>query len=277
MTQENLSKQPAVEELKPKKEPEPAGAAEITPESSKLVAKLRAADDPDMRNKLCDSLERHLRRMNEHLIRVERLGYTDELTGLPNERAFRLEALKAAELVNRYGHYYSVVMVDLDRFKLINDTFGHAVGDLAIQIVAEILHDSLRQSDYLARLHGEEFAILIPISSEVDRVDPIGLAYRLNIIFQERFKGELIKRANIQHSQDVVEGTISVGFAEFDAQIKNALDERPTQKQLTQAVEEVFKRADTALYAAKAGIGATERRNNVVAWYPELEQELSKK
>lgn len=86
----------------------------------------------------------------------------DSLTGLLNRRAFLDAGDSEVERLKRYGHPLAVIFLDLDNFKQINDTFGHAAGDTALQATAEALLGTLRSSDTVARLGGDEFAVLLP-------------------------------------------------------------------------------------------------------------------
>ena len=93
---------------------------------------------------------------------MEKLAYSDALTGLPNRRA-GTERLEAEFLRSRRsGAPWSVLMVDVDHFKRVNDTFGHDVGDLVLQHVAKVLKSSARATDLVARLGGEEFMVVLP-------------------------------------------------------------------------------------------------------------------
>jgi diguanylate cyclase (GGDEF)-like protein/PAS domain S-box-containing protein len=93
---------------------------------------------------------------------LEYLADHDALTGLLNRRAFTRELVSHADLASRYGAEGTVLMIDLDQFKYVNDTFGHHAGDQLIVGLAELLSDRLRTSDVLARLGGDEFAVLLP-------------------------------------------------------------------------------------------------------------------
>jgi diguanylate cyclase (GGDEF)-like protein len=102
------------------------------------------------------------RRLDAARAEAERLAQTDPLTGLNNRRAFmeRGEALFAR--ARRTGTALSFILLDLDHFKWVNDTHGHAAGDAVIQALAQVLGDHAREGDVLGRLGGEEFAVLLP-------------------------------------------------------------------------------------------------------------------
>ena len=87
---------------------------------------------------------------------------TDFLTGAINSRYFRYLLEKEIERSNRYNHMFSMVFIDLDDFKAINDVFGHTVGDNVLRFVAETIKKNLRKTDFIARMGGDEFAILLP-------------------------------------------------------------------------------------------------------------------
>jgi diguanylate cyclase len=90
------------------------------------------------------------------------LSSRDPLTGLANRRQFELALAREIDRVARAGEPALVLMVDIDRFKLVNDTYGHSAGDQVIQSVAQALMDCVRPMDTVARFGGEEFAVILP-------------------------------------------------------------------------------------------------------------------
>lgn len=94
--------------------------------------------------------------------RIEYLAYNDNLTGLPNRAQFSLVLSRAIANAERYQEQFGLFFIDLDRFKQINDTLGHAAGDALLVEVAERLRRALRDSDTIARLGGDEFVVLVP-------------------------------------------------------------------------------------------------------------------
>ncbi len=94
--------------------------------------------------------------------RAEELAHKDELTGLNNRRAFFEQSEHAFRQAKRYQHPLSVIMIDIDHFKMINDNYGHSFGDRVLKMVAGPLLDSIRDFDIVARMGGEEFAIVLP-------------------------------------------------------------------------------------------------------------------
>ncbi|HEX7029758.1 MAG TPA: diguanylate cyclase [Gammaproteobacteria bacterium] len=96
--------------------------------------------------------------------RLERLAHTDELTGLPNRRAFMECASITLATARRYRQPAALAMIDIDHFKQVNDRLGHAGGDAVLKQFAELALEHLRESDILARFGGEEFALLLPLT-----------------------------------------------------------------------------------------------------------------
>lgn len=112
----------------------------------------------------------------EERLRAERLAQLDPLTGLNNRRAFYDKTSPLWSQAMRHGHATSVMLLDIDRFKQINDAHGHAHGDEVLKATTNILRQSIRQGDVLARWGGEEFIVFLP---ETDRPEAMALAERL--------------------------------------------------------------------------------------------------
>ena len=150
------------------------------------------------------------------------MAVTDSLTGLYVRRYFMVKLQEEIHRAERYSKRLSVVMADLDRFKRINDTYGHDAGDRALKAISKFLQKNIRDVDAMARYGGEEFVMLIP---DADK----GAAFCL----AERLREEL---ANVK-----LEGlppiTISLGIATY-----------PTYGT---DIEDLIKKADAAMYAAK--------------------------
>ena len=153
---------------------------------------------------------------------AEQLARTDSLTGLNNRRAFFDLGNTAFQNARRYKHPLSVVLLDLDKFKNINDVYGHAVGDSVIKRTADLISSSLRETDITGRLGGEEFALIL---NETNGEQAMELAERL--------------RLEIANSPlDAVEHfSGSLGVAE--------------QEESCQSLDDLIALADEALYAAK--------------------------
>ena len=123
---------------------------------SQLVRTLN--DTHDLANQVRQSNQK----LNEELNQIRILSLTDELTGLPNRRAFLQQLENEIERAKRYMHRFCIAMLDLDNFKQINDTYGHPAGDAALQEYATHVLQHLRRTDMISRYGGEEFAILFP-------------------------------------------------------------------------------------------------------------------
>ena len=160
---------------------------------------------------------------------LEQLARKDPLTGCLNRLAAREQLGEAFQRLQKHHQTYSLLVLDIDHFKRINDNFGHALGDQALQFVAQLICQSLRQNDRVFRMGGEEFMVLLPHAH----------------ISTAEFIGERI-RAGIAHSPhpEVGQITVSIGTSEAKREDSNE--------------EQAMHRADEALYAAKAS-----GRNNV--------------
>jgi diguanylate cyclase (GGDEF)-like protein len=104
----------------------------------------------------------HVQRISLHTEMLEQLAYIDALTGLPNRRRMDMQAQAQIELARRYATPFCVALLDIDRFKHVNDTLGHLAGDLALMQVASVARSALRTTDLIGRWGGEEFLLLLP-------------------------------------------------------------------------------------------------------------------
>ena len=155
--------------------------------------------------------------------RLEHLIDHDFLTGLFNRRRFQEEVARQAERMSRYGSRGAVLMIDLDNFKDVNDTFGHKAGDDLLKSVAGALRHRMRQTDFLARVGGDEFAMLLP-ETDADHAQLVAEGIVKTLGQQVAVLGE-----------QTIHVTASVGVALFDG---------------LRAVE-VLEFADLAMYEAK--------------------------
>jgi diguanylate cyclase (GGDEF)-like protein/PAS domain S-box-containing protein len=155
---------------------------------------------------------------------LQRLALTDEGTGLPNRRAFMRAAMRMAGRARRAKETIVVALLDVDRFKSINDEFGHDEGDRVLRRLSEIATAAFRQEDLVGRLGGEEFGIVL-VGAEG------GVRERLE------FLRATIESASILRARPV---TVSIGYA-----VATPVDPQP--------LEVLLKAADTALYDAKNG------------------------
>lgn len=165
--------------------------------------------------------------LQQVLKQVRQLAITDSLTGLYNQRHFAKVAEGEIKRACRYGRSLSAIMLDIDRFKRVNDTYGHTVGDKILQGVAKSCRQELRKVDVVGRYGGDEFIILLP---ENDLTAARQVAERLR-------KG--IAHRKLTTAKGPATVTVSLGVAAVDC------------KESTW--EQLLSRADQALYAAKKG------------------------
>jgi len=176
------------------------------------------------------SLERSLRyalKLGESLEALRRLATRDELTGLPNRREFDRIMSEEEERARRFGHPLSLVVVDIDRFKSINDLHGHAAGDAVLREAASRIADSIRTVDRAARIGGEEFALIL-VQTDGQAAFEVARRAIASVAKNPVRAGELS-----------VAVTASAGVATLPLDARTAGD--------------LFAAADKALYAAKEG------------------------
>jgi diguanylate cyclase (GGDEF)-like protein len=157
--------------------------------------------------------------------RAEVLASKDELTGLDNRRAFFDQGERIFKQAIRFKHPVSVIMMDVDCFKNINDGYGHSVGDKVLQIIAKHLQSMVREIDVVARIGGEEFAFVLP---ETEADEAVNLAERLRLKIEE---------TEVMHKGKKIKVTGSFGIASYFAE--------------SETLETMLTKADDALYIAK--------------------------
>jgi len=187
-----------------------------------------------------DNVNSELQEKNNKL---HQLAITDELTGLFN-RKHLMETLNAeVTRSKRNDHSFALLVIDIDHFKLINDTYGHQKGDEVLHLLGNIFNDTVRSCDYVARYGGEEFIVILP---EVGTAGGLEVAERIR---------ERVARESINRKGDRI--TVSIGMAMF--------------AEHGDTTEILFQQADKALYAAK-----TAGRNRVVTAIGEIKPNQGK-
>jgi len=173
--------------------------------------------------------------LEEALLREQALAQTDSLTSIHNRRHLFELAERELAVATRYKHPLAVILFDIDHFKSVNDAFGHATGDLALIRVTQAAKNELRNADVIGRYGGEEFILLLPMTSAQQAQ---ALAERIR---------KQVEAVRIASEKGEVCVTLSMGIVE----VRHAVEQ--------ESVEDIFRRADVAMYAAKSA-----GRNRVV-------------
>lgn len=179
--------------------------------------KTKAISDLEQVQKELKSKQKELLEINQTL---KRLAITDELTGLNNRRSYKKALSQNLSLYKRTTNPFSLLMIDIDYFKKINDTYGHLIGDQILKELARILVDELREQDISFRYGGEEFAVILPNTNINDSI----------------FIAEKVRRSVEYAEWQVPSVTISIGIA--------------TTK-IGDTIKTIQTRADKALYESK--------------------------
>lgn len=173
---------------------------------------------------------------------MRELASRDALTGLLSRRAFFDNARSYTLLATRHEIPFSVIIVDLDHFKSINDRYGHPAGDAVLKLFADVVNSVSRRSDIIGRLGGEEFALVLPSTQIAEAFE-----------FAERLHNA-VNKAVLKHKDAMIQYTVSIGLTASESGIENSIDN-------------LLARADQALYQAKrAG------RNQTTVYTRETEQ-----
>jgi diguanylate cyclase (GGDEF)-like protein/PAS domain S-box-containing protein len=226
----------------------PAGHASLTRElvvpimrDNQIVSVLGVGNKPDAYNEkdvvlvsfIADLLwtivshkraEEEIHSLNDQL---EKMAMTDHLTGIANNRSFYLQGTEEIKRAVRYRHPLTLVMLDIDKFKVINDTYGHKAGDKILQNIAEILKKSIRNVDFIGRLSGEEFGILMPNTAASDAV-----------VFAERLRAA-VEAAECMIGDAIIKVTASFGISNWNDSSGSA------------DIEKLLRQADESMYEAK--------------------------
>jgi len=191
-------------------------------------------ENKNLENKLADS-SHEIQQMRQDMQTLKQESLTDVLTGVPNRKSFDVELkTRAAEALDK-GKPLSLIMIDIDHFKVFNDTFGHQVGDQVLRLVARTLGEGLKPSEMLARYGGEEFSVIVPNAKLRD-------AEKLAEKLRERIAAKDI--INQSKNEKLGRLSISLGVAQLHP---------------GEPLDNLIERSDRALYRAK-GAG----RNTVI-------------
>ncbi|NPA40724.1 MAG: diguanylate cyclase [Aquificae bacterium] len=166
-----------------------------------------------------------IEKLKEELRRAKEEANIDPLTGLRNRRSFERALSEFFRDYKKFGYPFSVIMLDLDNFKQINDTYGHIAGDKVLREIGNILRNYLRAKDVPARTGGEEFTIILP---GITREEALTVAERLR---------KVIANYTVEHEDTKINPTASFGVAEVSEDIESP--------------EDIIRKADENLYKAK--------------------------
>jgi diguanylate cyclase (GGDEF)-like protein len=171
----------------------------------------------------------HRKRLEQEL---KRQANFDFLTGLVNRRRFIELSKNELSRIRRYGGTLSLIMFDIDFFKKINDTHGHSVGDLVLQKIARVCHDTVRAIDIAGRIGGEEFVVLMP-QTDIQQAAEAA----------ERLRRDIAAGEVIQKKGNPIRCTASFGVVTIDGSTIDQNDKT--------SLEDLLIRADAAMYRAK--------------------------
>ena len=170
--------------------------------------------------------------------RLKKQSIRDPLTELYNSRHFYARLEDEIQRSERYVHPLSLIFIDIDSFKAVNDTYGHMIGDQALLLIARKMQTSLRSQDTAYRFAGDEFTIILP-ETTADNAKFVA----------DRIKAEMAKESLVIHDKEITKITLSIGIAEY---------------QRNENKEQFVHRADVTMYEAK------KRGGNDIAVSPKL-------
>jgi diguanylate cyclase (GGDEF)-like protein len=174
--------------------------------------------------------------------RLREMSHTDELTEVGNRRSFDLRLREEISRSSRFGHAFSLLMIDIDGFKKFNDGYGHPKGDAVLRALGALMRSASREGDVPCRVGGEEFAFILPETGKAD-----------GLVFAERFRRRVESSVMAPDSLNPI--TVSIGVAAFPQDGRNS--------------DEIVWASDQALYESKrAGrnrVTAYSRKNDEIA------------
>ncbi len=198
--------------------------------SRKAIIQADRADELEMAHQQLDTAYKRMEVAHHHLeeahTTIQKQALTDGLTGLPNHRALMEQLQREEERALRYGHPFALLFFDADRFKRVNDTYGHAAGDTVLRQIGERASRALHGGDLLGRFGGEEFLVLLP---ETDAQEAA--------IVAERIRAEVAACPIALSEKEEVTATVSIGLSTFPADGNSQ--------------HELLQQADAAMYVAK--------------------------
>jgi diguanylate cyclase (GGDEF)-like protein len=218
----------------------------------------RAGDDEigqliDSFNHMVEQIEDRERRLNEELLHrklteheLEKLAHYDTLTGLPNRHMFQQALALTLQRAHKLGYQVALLFVDLDNFKVVNDSLGHASGDILLKILSQRLTKCVRTSDIVSRLGGDEFTVIIDQVRGMDHLTEIA----------EKISAAMAQAVELKDFE--LQTTASIGIALFPS---DATDD-----------ENLLRNADTAMYFAKS-----HGRSNYQFFSPEMNERANKR
>lgn len=190
-------------------------------------------------------VRRMRRRVKSAEAHLHYLAHVDPVTGLPNRHAFNERLLFALACVRQTGGQIGLLLIDLDNFKIVNDTLGHQCGDRLLKLVAQRLMDSLRSADVVCRIGGDEFAVILESDADTQGAHVSG-----------KILAALADPFEVDEHEIYV--TASIGISSYP---QDAPD-----------LETLIRNADTAMYQAKG-----KGKNAFEAFHPELDQRVQKR
>jgi diguanylate cyclase len=187
---------------------------------------VRATSEIEELSAQLDTFQSEVSSLHKKLEQAREAATTDVLTSLPNRMAYEERIHEEIERARRYQRPLSLTILDVDFFKKINDQFGHPAGDKVLKILAEVFRKRTRDSDFIARMGGEEFMLILTETTADDA-----------LTVTDTLRG-IIEQANFHFRDKAVPVTVSCGITEYSE---------------GDTAEEMYSRADQALYEAKEG------------------------